>query len=175
MEQERIYAQTYHTEVDWTPSFTLPSLGRNKFNLTPSVSLSNVDGGAFWIRNERTGGQWVHQSKRLTYGLSASPTLYGLFDRGGKGFGPFARIRHAIQPTFGYNYAPSAEVSDEYLAALGRTKKSSTGSSTGYLPSLAQNSLSVGLSTSRRSFARATTPIPTRARRSSCCRSISRG
>jgi hypothetical protein len=55
VEQERIYAQTYHTEVDWTPSFTLPSLGRNKFNLTPSVSLSNVDGGAFWIRNERTG------------------------------------------------------------------------------------------------------------------------
>ena len=147
VEQERIYAQTYHTEVDWTPSFTLPSLGRNKFNLTPSVSLSNVDGGAFWIRNERTGGEWVHQSKRLTYGLSASPTLYGLFDRGGKGFGPFARIRHAIQPTFGYAYAPAAEVSDEYLAALGRTKKSSTGSSTGYLPSLAQNSLNVGLST----------------------------
>ena len=147
VEQERIYAQTYHTQVDWTPSFTLPSLGRNKFNLTPSVSLSNVDGGAFWIRNERTGGEWVHQSKRLSYGLSASPTLYGLFDRGGKGFGPFARIRHAIQPTFGYSYAPAAEVSDEYLAAQGRTRVSSTGSSTGYLPSLAQNSLNVGLST----------------------------
>ena len=147
VEQERIYAQTYHTEVDWTPSFTLPSLGRNKFNLTPSVSLSNVDGGAFWIRNERTGGEWVHQSKRLTFGLSAAPTLYGLFDRGGKGFGPFARIRHSIQPTFGYAYAPAAEVSDEYLQALGRTRFSSTGSSTGYLPSLAQNSLNVGLST----------------------------
>jgi lipopolysaccharide export system protein LptA len=147
VEQERIYAQTYHTDLDWSPSFTLPSLGRNKFNLTPSVSLSNVDGGAFWIRNERTGGQWVHQSKRLTYGVSASPTLYGLFDRGGRGFGPFARIRHVIQPTFGYSYAPAAEVSDEYLAALGRTRASSTGASTGYLPSLAQNSLNVGLST----------------------------
>ncbi|PYP77317.1 MAG: hypothetical protein DMD35_15355 [Gemmatimonadetes bacterium] len=147
VEQERIYATTYHTEVDWTPSFTLPSLGRNKFNLTPSVSLSNVDAGAFWIRNERTGGEWVHQSKRLTYGLSASPTLYGLFDRGGKGFGPFAKLRHSIQPTFGYAYAPAADVSDEYLAALGRTKVSSTGSSTGYLPSLAQNSMNVGLST----------------------------
>jgi hypothetical protein len=147
VEQERIYATTYHTEVDWVPSFTLPSLGRNKFNLTPSVSLSNVDAGAFWIRNERTGGQWVHQKKRLTYGVSAAPTLYGLFDRGGKGFGPFARIRHSIQPTFGYAYAPAAEVDDDYLAALGRTRRSSTGSSTGYLPSLAQNSLNVGLST----------------------------
>ena len=147
VEQERIYAQTYRTEVDWTPSFSLPSLGRNRFNLTPSVSLSNVDGGAFWIRNERTGGEWVHQSKRLTYGLSAAPTLFGLFDRGGKGFGPFARIRHSISPTFGYAFAPAAEVSDEYLAALGRTRASATGSSTGYLPSLAQNSLNMGLST----------------------------
>ena len=147
VEQERIYASTYRTEVDWTPSFTLPSLGRNKFNITPSVSLSNVDGGAFWIRNERTGGQWVQQSKRLSYGLSASPTLFGLFDRGGRGFGPFARIRHSISPSFGYSYAPAAEVSDEYLAALGRTRRSSTSSSTGYLPSLAQNSLSFGLST----------------------------
>jgi hypothetical protein len=147
VEQERIYAQTYRTDLDWTPSFSLPSLGRNKFNLTPSVSQSNVDGGAFWIRNERTGGAWVHQKKRLTYGLAAAPTLFGLFDRGGKGFGPFARIRHSVSPTFGYAYAPAAEVGDEYLAALGRTRKSSTGSSTGYLPSLAQNSLSFGLST----------------------------
>jgi len=89
----------------------------------------------------------VHQKKRPTFGLSAAPTLFGLFDRGGKGFGPFARIRHAISPTFGYAYAPAATVSDEFLAALGRTRKSSSNASTGYLPSLAQNSLNVGLST----------------------------
>jgi hypothetical protein len=147
VEQERIYATTYKTEVDWSPSFSLPPLGRNNLNLSPSVSLSNVDGGAFWIRNERTGGRWVNQSKRLTYGLSASPTLYGLFDRGGRGYGPFAKLRHSISPTFGYSYAPSAEVSDEFLAALGRTRKSSSNSSTGYLPSLAQNALSFGLAT----------------------------
>jgi hypothetical protein len=147
VEQERIYATTYKTEVDWTPSFALPPIGRNLFNLTPSLSFSTVDGNAFWIRNERTGGRWVHQTKRASFGLAASPTLFGLFDRGGKGFGPFARIRHSISPTFGYSYAPAAEVSDEFLAALGRTRKSSTSSSTGYLPSLAQNSLSFGLST----------------------------
>jgi hypothetical protein len=85
----------------------------------------------------------VHQTKRPSFGLSASPTLFGLFS----GFGPFARIRHSIQPTFGYAYAPAAQVSDEFLAALGRTRKSSSSSSTGYLPSLAQNSLSFGLAT----------------------------
>ena len=147
VEEERVYAATYNTQVDWSPSFTLPPLGRNLFNLTPSVALSNVDGNAFWIRNERTGGKWVHQSKRLTFGVSAAPTLFGLFDRGGRGFGPFARIRHSISPTFGYAYAPAASVSDEFLAALGRTRKSNSNSSTGYLPSLAQNSLNVGLST----------------------------
>ena len=143
VEQERIYATTYKTEVNWEPSFSLPSLGRNNLNLTPSLSFSNVDGSAFWIRNERTGGQWVHQTKRPSFGLSASPTLFGLFN----GFGPFTRIRHSIQPTFGYAYAPAAQVSDEFLAALGRTRKSSSSSSTGYLPSLAQNSLSFGLAT----------------------------
>ena len=147
VQEQRIYAATYKTEVDWTPSFALPPIGRNLFNLTPSVALSNVAGSAFWIRNERTGGQWVHQRKRLTFGLSAAPTLFGLFDRGGKGFGPFARIRHSISPTFGYAYAPAATVSDEYLQAIGGTRKSNSASSTGYLPSLAQNSLNVGLST----------------------------
>ncbi|HEX7978062.1 MAG TPA: putative LPS assembly protein LptD [Gemmatimonadaceae bacterium] len=146
-QEERIYAATYKTEVDWTPSFALPPIGRNLFNLTPSVALSNVAGSAFWIRNERTGGQWVHQRKRLTFGLSAAPTLFGLFDRGGKGFGPFARIRHSISPTFGYAYAPAATVSDEFLQAIGGTRRSSTSASTGYLPSLAQNSLNIGLST----------------------------
>jgi hypothetical protein len=143
VEQERIYSTTYKTEIDWSPSFSLPPLGRNSLNLTPSLSFSNVDGNAFWIRNERTNGKWVHQTKRPSLGLSASPTLFGLFN----GFGPFVRIRHSIQPTFGYSYAPAAQVSDEFLAALGRTRASSTGSSTGYLPSLAQNSLSMGLAT----------------------------
>jgi hypothetical protein len=88
VEQTRIYSSTYHTDVDWSPSFALPPIGRNLFNLTPSVALSNVDGNAFWIRNQSTGGQWVHQSKRLTFGLSAAPTLFGLFDRGGKDSAP---------------------------------------------------------------------------------------
>lgn len=141
--ETRIYASTFGTEVDWTPVFTLPPMARNNFNLTPTVSFSNVDGSAFWIRNERTNGQWVHQSKRPSFGLSASPTLFGLFG----GFGPFSRIRHSITPVFGYNFAPSANVSDEFLAALGRTKVGANGSTTGYLGGLRQSSLSFQLST----------------------------
>jgi hypothetical protein len=67
--------------------------------------------------------------------VSASPTIFGLFN----GFGPFERFRHSITPSLGYTYAPHATVSDEYLAALGRTKF-------GYLGSLQQNALTFGLS-----------------------------
>ena len=141
--EERIYATTFGTQVDWTPTFTLPPLARNDFNLSASMSLSNVDGSAYWIRNERTGGRWVHQSKRPSFGISASPTLFGLFG----GFGPFTRIRHSISPTIGYSYAPQADVSDEFLAAVGRTRVGSNGEPNGYLGALRQNALSFGLST----------------------------
>ena len=86
------------------------------------------------VLSERSHGNWVRQSKRPTVGISASPTLYALF----RGFGPFQRIRHSITPSFGFNYAPFAEVSDAYLEATGRTRK-------GYLGSLAQKSATFGL------------------------------
>jgi hypothetical protein len=141
---DRIYTSTFGTSVDWTPSFALPSLGHNSFNLTPQVSLSNVEGGApYWIRNHRTGGQWVHQSKRLTFGLSASPTLFGLFG----GFGPFTRIRHSISPSLTYSYAPASKVSNEFLAALGRSTFGVNGPGSGYLGNLQQNRLTFQLST----------------------------
>ncbi len=142
VQTERIYAQTYRSELNYTPQFTLPPVARNVFNLSPSLSLSNVDGGPLCVRNERTGGSWVCQEKRLTYGLSAAPTLFGLFS----GFGPFTRLRHSISPTIGYTYSPAKDVSDRYLAALGRSRYSPSGRSD-YLPALAQNALSFGLAT----------------------------
>ena len=142
VQTQRIYATTYSTTADWTPIFTLPPFFRNKFNLSPSVSFSNVDGSAFWIRNERTGGEWVHQSKRPLFSLSATPTLFGLYG----GIGPFTRLRHSISPTLSYSYAPSGHVSDDFLAATGRTKAGVNGG-LGYLGNLPQSSLSFGLST----------------------------
>ncbi|MEO8622974.1 MAG: putative LPS assembly protein LptD, partial [bacterium] len=146
VQTERIYAQTYKSEINWTPSFTLPALARNNFNLTQSLSLSNVDGGPFAVRNERTNGQWVHQSKRLTFGLSAAPTLFHIFDQ--IPFGPFRAIRHSISPTVSYSFAPHQDVSNEYLAAVGRSKYSTTThDTTGYLGALRQSALSFGLAT----------------------------
>ena len=81
----RIFGSSIRTDVDWTPTFQMPSLGHNHFNLVPSVTLANVDPGPFWIATERTNGRFVSQQKRLAYGLSASPTLYARFG----GFGPF--------------------------------------------------------------------------------------
>ena len=153
VETDRIYAQTYKSEFNWSPSFTLPALARNNFNLTQSLSLSNVDGGPFAVRNERTNGQWVTQSKRLTFGLSAAPTLFHIFDE--IPIGPFKKIRHSISPTLSYTYAPHQEVSNAYLAAVGRSKYNrTTGDTTGYLGALAQNALSFGLSTNFEAKAR---------------------
>jgi hypothetical protein len=85
----------------------------------------------------------VHQSKRPTFSISASPTLFGLFG----GFGPFTRIRHSITPVIGYTYAPKGDVSDAYLAATGQTRVGVNGLRTGYLGGLQQQSLNFQLST----------------------------
>jgi hypothetical protein len=132
---QRIYSATYRSDFDWTPTFTLPSLGHNRFNLTPGFSLSNVDPGPLFVASERTNGKYVSQTKRISFTVNASPTLYGLFP----GFGPFQRIRHSINPTIGWSGAPPSEVSDEYLAALGRSKKD-------YVGNRAQNQVTFGLS-----------------------------
>jgi hypothetical protein len=132
-----VFARTYTTSVDWTTGFSLPPLAQGTWNLVPSVSIQNVDpGGGFLVRTELSGGDFVRQSKRLVYGVSASPTFFGLFP----GIGPFSRFRHAISPTLSYGYSPRASVGDDFLRALGRSRE-------GYLGALPQNSLSLGLNT----------------------------
>ncbi|MDB4907274.1 MAG: hypothetical protein JWO05_2058 [Gemmatimonadetes bacterium] len=133
--ETRIFASTYRTDVDWTPTFELPAFARDLFKVSPSIGFTNVDPGPFWVRTQLSGGRFVHQTKRPSFGLSASPAIYGLFP----GFGPFERIRHTILPTISYSYAPKAEVSDDYLQAVGRTR-------VGYLGSLRQNAVSLGFS-----------------------------
>ncbi|HTR79531.1 MAG TPA: putative LPS assembly protein LptD, partial [Gemmatimonadaceae bacterium] len=134
----RVYAKTFQETIDWTPQYTLPPLSRSLFNISPTVSFANVDGGPFWVKTERTNGQFVHQSKRPTFGLSASPTIFGLFP----GFGQtFLGFRHSIAPTISYTYAPASSVPDQYLAATGRSRN-------GYLGALAENQLSLGLNQS---------------------------
>ena len=116
------------------PSFTLPSLGRNKFNLTPSVSLSNVDAGGV-LDPERANGRRVGASVQapVVRRLRVADAVWAVRSRR-KGLRTVRAHPARHQPTFGYSYAPSADVSDEYLAALGRTKKSATGPRRGISP-----------------------------------------
>ncbi len=133
----RIFARTFETNADWTTSFNLPRFFQGSWNVSPSIAVQNVDGASgLWVRTERSGGAWVSQSKRLSYSIGASPTLYAQFP----GLGPIARFRHSISPQISASYSPQASVSDEYLAALGRTR-------VGYLGALKQNRLQLGLST----------------------------
>lgn len=135
IETPRVFAKTFSTEVDWQTSVTLPSFLQGSLKITPSVSFQNVDSHGFWVRTEQNGGTWVHQSKRPVFQLSASPTLFALFP----GFGSVSRFRHSITPVLNYSYAPTGEISDEYLRALNISRPS-------YLGALAQNRLSLGFS-----------------------------
>jgi hypothetical protein len=133
--EDRVFRGTFETRVDWNPTFTLPPFFQNRFKLTPSVGFQNVDPGPFWIRSHASGGRFVSQSKRPVFGVSANPTVFGIWP----GFGPFIRLRHAVSPTLTYSFAPKREVSREYLEAKG-------GFYQGYLGSYAQNAVSLGLS-----------------------------
>jgi hypothetical protein len=132
---DRVFARAFSTEVDWQTSFGLPSLLPTTFKISPAISISNVDPRGYWVRTQLTNGRFVHQSKRLSYSLSSSPSFFGLFP----GFGPIARIRHSVQPQISFSYSPAATVSREFLAALNN-------SPIGYLGSLAQEQMSLHLS-----------------------------
>ena len=116
-----LYQDWHDTEVDWQTSFALPNFLPGRWNVTPSMSLSNVASGPFAIRNPLSGGDWVYQTKRPSFNLSVGPTVYGLFP----GFGGFARLRHAIQPSLSYSFAPRADVSDEFLRAQNLSRETS--------------------------------------------------
>ena len=132
----RVFAKTFATNVDWQTSFGLPSLFHGSLNLSPSISFVNVDGSnGFWVRSHLSGGQFVHQTKRITASVGASTTLFALFP----GFGPVTRFRHSITPVISFSYAPAGSLSTEFLAATNRTRQ-------GFLGSLPQNQISLGLS-----------------------------
>jgi hypothetical protein len=132
---DRVFARTFSTEIDWQTSFGLPTLFRNSFKVSPSVSITNVDPRGFWVRTEQTGGRYVHQSKRLSYALSSSPTIFGLFP----GIFGISRFRHSITPGLSFQYSPAATVSREFLAALNISPRD-------YVGSLAQEQVTLSLS-----------------------------
>jgi hypothetical protein len=135
--QLTVFQRDFATTVDWTTGINLPSFLQSSWKVTPSVSFENVDpSGGFLIRTQFSNGEFVRQNKRIRYGLSASPTFFGLFP----GFGPVERFRHSISPVISYSYSGKAEISDAYLRATNQTRQ-------GYIGALAQNVVSLTLAT----------------------------
>jgi hypothetical protein len=132
--EQRIFARTFRSEVDWNSSFSLPGLARSSWNISPRLSFENVDPRPFAVRTHLSGGRFVTQTKRPVVGVSVTPTFFGLWP----GFGPYSRIRHAITPSIGYSWAPSASVSDEYLRAINQQRSR-------YLGALQQSQVSLAL------------------------------
>ena len=110
----RVRSGGFGSEFDWNTGINLPILFRTSWKVTPSMGITNTTSGPFAVRNERTGGQFVRQGKRLQFGLSISPTFYGFFG----GIGPVARIRHTIQPSLTYAYSPEAAIPIEFARAI---------------------------------------------------------
>jgi hypothetical protein len=110
----RSYAETYSTSLDWSTGINLPVVFQGSWNLSPRMDIVNTGSGPFMIRNQYTGGRFVSQGKRLGFGVSVSPTFFGLFG----GIGPIARIRHSISPSLSWSYAPAATLPLEYARAL---------------------------------------------------------
>lgn len=135
LRETRVYSRTYLTSIDWRTAVTLPTFFQGTWNLVPTVSIENVDPSGFWVRSERTGNNFISQSKRLSWGVSVGPTIFGLTRWG---IGPVARFRHSINPSLSWSYSPAAKVSDEFLAALGKTPND-------YLGALAQNRMTLGI------------------------------
>lgn len=132
----RLYAEDFSTGIDWTTGINLPILFGSTWRLTPSLGIQNATGGDFLVRNEFTGGRFVHQNKRLSFGASVSPTLFGFFP----GFGPLLRVRHAVSPSVQWAYAPPGSVPEAYARAIDPEGKRPSGKSP------AQHRLSFSLS-----------------------------
>lgn len=135
--ETRLFPQRFTSQVDWNTSFSLPRFFQGTWNLSPTINLQNVDAGrGLFVRTEQSGGQWVAQTKRPVFGVSAAPTFYAFVP----GFGRVERFRHSINPSISYNFAREADVSDRFLQAIGQRRQ-------GYIGALQQNRLTLQLAT----------------------------
>jgi Tat protein translocase TatC len=110
----RVRGGGFGSEFDWQTGINLPVFFRTSWKVTPTVGITNTTAGPFAVRNDRTGGRFVTQGKRLQFGVSAAPTLYGFLP----GVGPLERIRHTVQPSVSFSYSPAASVPIDYARAV---------------------------------------------------------
>ena len=111
----RTFPGRFESTLDWDTGINLPVLFRGSWKLQPVLGIANAAAGQpFALRNRNTNGDWVRQGKRLRFGVSSSPTLFGFFP----GIGPLSRIRHSVSPVITYNYEPAADVPEEFARAI---------------------------------------------------------
>ena len=110
----RTFLGDFESSIDWDTGINLPVLFRGSWKLQPVVGVGNTTSGPFAIRNRNTNGSFVRQGKRLSFGSTASPTLFAFFP----GVGPLSRIRHSFSPVITWNYQPAADVPEEYARAI---------------------------------------------------------
>ncbi|MGE3527618.1 MAG: LPS-assembly protein LptD, partial [Gemmatimonadales bacterium] len=112
----RVYDGNFSTGLDWDTGINLPTLLRSSLKLQPALTIDNVvSGQPFALRNWNTGGSYVLQGKRLAVSFSASPTLFGFWNRP---IGPVGRIRHSISPILNYTYRPAADIPRDFAEAV---------------------------------------------------------
>lgn len=111
-----IQGGTFQSGLNFDTGINLPIVFRSTFKLQPTISIVNSASGPYMLRNQRTNGRWVTQSKRVEFGLSIRPDLYGILRMG---LGPYDRFRHQLSPNLTLQVSPKANVPAEYAAALG--------------------------------------------------------
>jgi len=132
-----LFDQTFSTTIEWQTGINLPSLFTGTWKLQPGIAIVNqTSAGKFMIRNQFTNGQFLRQGKRLQFSAGLSPTFFGFLP----GFGPIARIRHAISPIVSYAYAPGSKVDSAFAFAVDPTRRNFT------VRSDPQQTISLGLS-----------------------------
>ena len=117
----RITGGTFESSANIETGINLPQLFSGTWKMQPTIGVRNVlPGEGFLVRNERTNGQWIQQSKRLELSLAAAPAFFGFFNRG---IGPFDRFRHTLSPSLRMEWSPEADVPEEFARAVDRDIK----------------------------------------------------
>lgn len=107
----------FATSVRWDTGINLPILFGSSWKLSPSVNIVNSDPNSpFAVRNALTGGNFVSQGKRLSFGASIAPTFFAFFG----GIGGISRIRHSISPSISWFYSPPGTIPADFARAIGR-------------------------------------------------------
>ncbi|MEE8192158.1 MAG: twin-arginine translocase subunit TatC [Gemmatimonadales bacterium] len=133
----RTFREDFSTGIDWNTGINLPMLFPSSWKFQPRLGVRNITGGPFFLRNRNTRGAFVSQGKRFSLSTRLTPTVFGFYP----GAGPYSRMRHSLSPIFNWEYAPSAEIPEEYANAI-----NPSGASTGTQRSPTLNRISLGLS-----------------------------